>query len=137
MQHGSCNQSRGAFRPASSGQLRPTLMESIERLELEIERSNALLRQSVNLTERSHSAIDLYWRRFHDRRSVAANVESPSTKQAAPRSAIHSVWPGQDPPFESTLLRTTPAAWLVTSRRAAHRSSPVGTELRLILPRGG
>ena len=115
MQHDRYSELRVTCPPVSSGQIRPTLMESIERLELEIERSNALLRQSVNLTERSHSAIDLYWRRFHDRRSVAANVESPSTKQAAPRSAIHSVWPGQDPPFESTLLRTTPAAWLVTS----------------------
>jgi hypothetical protein len=55
----------------SPGRPRPTLMESLDRLDVEIERSKALLMEFADVTERTHSAIDLYWRRLHDRRAAA------------------------------------------------------------------
>jgi hypothetical protein len=54
----------------SPGRPRPTLMESLDRLDVEIERSKALLMEFADVTERTHRSIDLYWRRFHDRRAA-------------------------------------------------------------------
>jgi hypothetical protein len=56
--------------PVSSDQRRPTMIDQSRAAGIEIERSNALLTESVDLTERTHRVMDQYWRRFHDRRLV-------------------------------------------------------------------
>jgi hypothetical protein len=68
--------------PVSPGPLRPTLIESLDRLDVEIQRSKALLTELVDLTERTHSAIDLYWRRCHEWRAVRIDVAHERTMRS-------------------------------------------------------